>query len=228
MKSRILLFVAMLLLAGKAYAQYEPTTTWPYLYQDFTAGELQPLNSAARQGMFNIHIPHGCLHFIDGEMIRELSAAEVFSAKIGNDFYLCAGGRLMRVLAQSGNVYVLENSDVDMNQLNSTGGAYGSSSTTLATTALSSFENTASGAAATNHMQLKSSKEDGKILPIVSKKYILFPGRLVYAAKKDVMEIDGLEQSMTAAFLKEQKIKWKEDASLLKLGVFLNDKLNGK
>ena len=114
MKSRILLFVATLLLAGKAYAQYEPTTTWPYLYQDFTAGELQPLNSAARQGMFNIHIPHGCLHFIDGEMIRELSAAEVFSAKIGNDFYLCAGGRLMRVLAQSGNVYVLENRDVDL------------------------------------------------------------------------------------------------------------------
>ena len=77
-------------------------------------------------------------------------------------------------------------------------------------------------------MQLKNSKDDGKILPLITKKYILFPGNLIYAAKKDVMEQDGVDAAELNAFLKEQKIKWKDDSSLLKLGLFLNEKLSGK
>lgn len=227
MKGRIFLVALVMFFAQRAYAQYEPTTTWPYLYPDFTSGELQPYKAAARQGLFNIHIPHGCLHFIDGDMIREVNSAEVFSVKVGADSFVCAGGRLMKVMAHDGNVYVLENSEIDMNQLNATGGAYGSSSSTLATTALSSIDDFSTGAA-TNHMQLKSNKDNGRTLPLMKKKYILLPGRLIYATKKDVLEVGGIENSVVAAFIKENKIKWKEDQSLLKVGLFLNEKLNAK
>ena len=227
MKGRIFLVALVMFFAQRAYAQYEPTTTWPYIYPDFTSGELQPYKAAPRKGMFNIHIPHGCLHFIEGDMIREVNSAEVFSVKVQKDCYVCAGGRLMKVLTQEGNVYVLENCEIDMNQLNATGGAYGSSSTTLATTALSSVDDFGTGTA-TNHMQLKSNKDNGRTLPLIKKKYILLPGRLIYATKKDVVDVGGVDASVVAAFIKENKIKWKEEQSLLKVGLFLNEKLNAK
>ena len=228
MKSRFFISVAMLLISLSAFAQYEPTTKWPYIYQDFTPGQIQLTKTAAKQGVFNIHILHGRLHFIDKELIREVNPVEIVSAKIGEDLYVNSGGKMMKVLAHKDNVFVVEGIEVDMNQLNATGGAYGSSSTTLATTALSSIEEIGTGAAAMNHMELKNSKDEGRILPLITKRYIVFPGHVIYAAKKDIMNIAGADSDETGAFMKEQKIKFKDAQSLLKLGIYLNDKVNVK
>ena len=54
------------------------------------------------------------------------------------------------------------------------------------------------------------------------------PSQNWLATKKDVLEVGGIETSVVAAFIKENKIKWKEDQSLLKVGLFLNEKLNAK
>ena len=52
MKSRILLSVAMLLLFhANAAAQYEPTTKWPYIYSDFTPGEIQLTMTGVKKGV---------------------------------------------------------------------------------------------------------------------------------------------------------------------------------
>jgi hypothetical protein len=135
---------------------------------------------------------------------------------------------MMKVLAQQENVYVVEGLEVDMNQLNATGGAYGSSSTTLATTALSSIEEFGTGAAATNHMELKNARDEGRTLPLIAKKYIMIPGELIFAAKKDVMAVPGADPAETGAFIKENKTKFKDVQSLLKLGVYLNEKIGRK
>jgi hypothetical protein len=45
----------------------------------------------------------------------------------------------------------------------------------------------------------------------------VLPGKIIYAAKKDVMQIDGLSKDSTNLFLKENKIKWKEPQDLLKV-----------
>ena len=47
----------------------------------------------------------------------------------------------------------------------------------------------------------------------------------VFAAKKDVMALDGIDKKELSAFLKENKIKWKDPQSLLVLGEYLNEKL---
>lgn len=212
------------MLACKAFAQHEPTTTWPYLYADFTNGEIKSMKDEAKPGIFNIHILHGRLHFIEGELIRELSPAEVVSVKIGSDYFVNVGGEMMKVLAMEGNVYVTEKQEVDMVRLNATGGAYGSSSSTLATTALSSLENIGNGMTATNHMELKNAKDDGKILPMLSKMYIVVPGNVIYATKKDVTAMSGVDSKELNAFIKENKIKWKNPQSLLMLAMFINEK----
>ena len=228
MKSRFLLSVAMLLISFSAFAQYEPTTKWPYIYSDFTSGEIQLTMTGVKKGVFNIHILHGRLHFIDKDYIHEAKSSDVSSVRIGDDFYVNFSGKMMKVLARPDNVYVVEGLEVDMNQLNATGGAYGSSSTTLATTALSSIEEFGTGAAATNHMELKNARDEGRTLPLIAKRYIMLPGQLIFAAKKDVMSVPGADSAETGAFIKEQKIKFKDVHSLLKLGIYLNDKVNGK
>lgn len=222
----IICIISLFVFACNVSAQEcEPTTTWPYVYEDFTAGKIQPYKGSAVSGQYNVHVLHGRLHFIDGQFIKEANSMEVFSVQIGNDYYANVGGRMMKVLAKGDNSFVAMAQEVDMVQLNATGGAYGSSSSTLATTSLSSLENIGGGSV-TNHMELKRSKEDGRTLPIISKTYIVFGGMIVFATKKDVMDLDGLDKKELATFLKEKKIKWKDPQSLLVVGEYLSAKLS--
>ena len=60
------------------------------------------------------------------------------------------------------------------------------------------------------------------ILPVKEKTYLVFPGMVVYAAKKDVMEIDGIDRKAVSAFIKENKIRWKDPQSLQVLMDYLS------
>lgn len=214
---RILFTVAALIIStASLLAQHEPTSTWPYLYSDFSDGELQMNMGAAKKGRFNIHVLQSTLHFIEGGMIREASSQDVFSVKIGTDFYANAGGRMMRVLAKSENGFIAQEALVDHAKLNATGGAYGSSSNSISTQALSSYEGMG-GRANMNHMELKNAKDEGSVLPLALRTYLVFRGNVVFAGKKDVMNVDGLDKKALATFIKEKKIKWKDPQSLLSL-----------
>lgn len=215
---RILFTVAaMLVSAASLMAQYEPTSTWPYLYSDFSDGELQMNIGSPKKGKFNIHVLQSTLHFIEGGMIREALSKDVFSVRIGGDYYANAGGRMMKVLAKSDNGFVAQEALVDHAKLNATGGAYGSSSNSISTQALSSYEGMGGGRSNMNHMELKNSKDEGTILPLAIKTYLVFRGNVVFAGKKDVMNVDGLDKKALAAFIKEKKIKWKDPQSLIEL-----------
>lgn len=224
MRQRLALMALLLSFAVSAFAQHEPTSTWPYLYPDFTEGEIRTSDGTAKPGFFNVHILYGRLHFVDGELIKEAAQSGVSSVRIGNDIFVNVSGEMMKVLARDDNACIGEKAEVDMVQLNATGGAYGSSSSTLATTALSSLEAIGNGMSATNHMELKNSKEDGKILPLVRKSYIIVPGKVIYAARKDVMEQSGIDAKEMNSFIKENKIRWKNPESLLKLAGFINER----
>lgn len=223
MKRYIFIVLAMVLSSLQAFAQdSEPTTTWPYLYSDFQDGELQKHAGAPVKGLYNVHIMEGRLHFIDGGMIREALVTEVFSAKIGNDYFANVGGRMMKVLASSDNGFVAEEILVDIARLNTTGGAYGSSSNSIATQALSSLEGIGGSRTNMNHMELKNAKGEGSILPLTTKKFIVIPGYIIFATKKDVLQVDGLDKDNVNTFLKENKIKWKDPQSVLKVLDFIS------
>lgn len=206
---------------------YEPTTTWPYLYDDFSEGMLHIDASHDKPGLYNIHLLKGRLHFIDGNMIREANPADVYSVLIGSDIYCNVGGVMMKVLAKSDGGFVALASEVDMTRLNSSDGAYGSSSNTAATRNLSSLDAISAGGAAVNHMNLKNAKGDGKSLPVLEKIYLVYDGNVVFASKRDVMELEGVDRKALSFFLKENRIKWKDPQSLIRLVDFINNELKG-
>ncbi len=225
MRQRLLLAVVMLMSATSLFAQNEPTTTWPYLYPDFTEGELQMTQGSPKAGKYNVHLFESTLHFIDGDLIREAASFEVFSVRIGNDYYANVGGRIMKVLAKSEKGFVAQEALVDVAQLNNTGGAYGSSSNSISTQALSSLEGIGGTRSNMNHMELKRSKNDGEILPLNVKIYLVIPGYHIYAAKKDVSELHGVDKKELNAFLKETQVRWKDPQSLLPLVDYIADRL---
>jgi hypothetical protein len=72
---------------------------------------------------------------------------------------------------------------------------------------------------------LKLSKENGKQLPLIVKKYIVVKGMRFYATKRDFLNVPGLDRDKAKAFLKQNKIKWNNVQSLLLAGDFLADEL---
>lgn len=198
---------------------YEPTSTWPYLYPDFTAGTLYVnVSGEQKDGLYNIHILEGRLHFIEGDLIKEASPADVYSVRIGDDIYLNAGGTMMRVLAESNAGVVLQETVVDKTRLNSSSAAYGASANSMAAWNLSSLEQ-AGSMVNTNHMKLKNSKNEGYILPLAVKIYLMTGGKTIYASRKDVSRETGEEKMKV--FLKEHKVRWKDPQSLLQVVDFI-------
>jgi hypothetical protein len=206
--------------------QYEPTTTWPYIYPDFTDGELQMTVGEPKPGKFNIHINQGTLHFIEAGLIKEANSSQVFSLKIGTDYYANVGGRMMKILAKSESGFVAKEVLIDYAALNETGGAYGSSSNSISTQAMSSFEGIGGTRTNMNHMELKNAKDEGDVLPRIEKMYLVFENNVIYAAKKDVMDIGGIDKKALTEFIKEKKIKWKDPQSLIYLVDYLAEKIN--
>ena len=214
--------------AWVAFGQYVPTSSWPYMYDEFQDGSLIWNGGKEKGGQYNINLADKKLHFIEGAYIKVANMADVLTVRIGQDVYQNAAGEMLKVLSMSDKSLVLEAQDIDYAALNETGGAYGSSSTTIGTTALSSLEGIGGTNASTNinHMELKMNKESGKALTLNSKKYLFVKGRKIKAAKKDVMDVPGLDKEAAKAFLKENKIKWNKVSDLQKLGDFLAETLN--
>ena len=218
MRRTIIAILLLCLSLGCMSAQnHKPTTTWPYLYADFQPGELKKTTGAPIEGTYNIHIYQGTLHFIEDGMIHEVLSSQVFSLKIGMDYYANVGGTMMKVLARSDNGFIAQETLADIAALNSTGGAYGSSSNSISTQALSSLEGIGGSRSNMNHMELKNSKDEGQVLPVKDKLYLVMDQAVVFAAKKDVTELYGIDKKAVNAFIKENQIKWKDPQSLIVL-----------
>lgn len=219
----LLFFSAAFCVVVKAYS---PTTTWPYLYPEFVEGTVMFLKGGEKTAKFNIHLSDNQLHYIDGAYVKSVNVSDVAAAKIGDDIYASVSGSMFKVLAKSDKCLIVEGCEIDYASLNSTGGAYGSSSNTMGTMALTSAEGTgaSNSSSALNHMELKRNKEDGKVLPLIIKKYFFVKGYKIFCAKKDVLDLP-LDKDVIKTFIKERGIKFREPVSALVLGDFLYELL---
>ena len=202
-----------------ALAQYQPTSTWPYVYEDFVDGTIHMSLGNDKTAKLNVHVLHGALHFIEGDMIKEAAPGEVFSAQIGKDVYINAGGKMLKILAKNENGYVAEGQEVDIVKLNSSGAAYGSSSATLGNMSLSSLDGIGGTRSNMNHMDIKANKDNGQTLPLIGKVYVVANSKVIYATRKDVSE--NVDAAAFKAFLKENKVKWNDPVSLLSVVDFI-------
>lgn len=212
---KVLLTFALIAVAIGALAQ-EATTTWAYVYNDFQPGKIHFKSGRNLDAPVNIHLGKSTLHYTEKDIIKEAKSSDVLLVEIGEERYFSRDSQMMKVLASNKNSFLGEVVLADYSKLNSSSGAYGASSVTQASTKHSSVDTNSGGGIVLSTMI--SGKEDGALLP-VEKRYYVITGEGVYpATKKDIENKLPVEQQEAfKAFLKQNKIKWKDPKSLEKL-----------
>lgn len=212
---RSFLLSAICLLCGMLQAEYTPNTMWPYVYENFLHGELVLKNGDKVRAAFNIHLLEGELHYLKDGNILFVGISRISEVVIGEDRYIPIEGQMMRVISQAEGNYLVESILGDFESLFVGTGAYGASASTQAVRNLSSIE--IGGKNIVNHAILLQNKEGGKELPTIQKYYLFIGGKCVPANKKEVKKNLIINKEGWNTFLKENKIKWRKQESLVKV-----------
>lgn len=214
------LTIAAALLCTAAFAQ-NPSTTWPYLYDNFTLGTIYLVGGSKSDVQMNVHVRRDKLHFIDKELVKEADLSGVNLITIGPDKFIPVDGEVRKIVAESANGYVLASITGDFAAVQETGGAYGASSAASATRKLSSMDfDTQVGQ---NHIILLKNKTDGTELRLITNYYLFFAdGSCVKATRKDIEDyLPEASASAWKSWLKSAKPKWKSPQSLVSVLDFL-------
>lgn len=221
---RKLLLMILLGCTILANAQFAPNTRWPYLYENFSQGTIYFAKNQKSEAQLNIHLLGNTLHYItqDGK-IFESSDKDVIRVEIGNDIYWFANHKLMQVMAQKGDCALLKLVYGDFNSMTSGSGAYGSSLNSSASRDLSSLD--LGGLNQPELGKMLQERNDGSEIPLETAYYFILGGKVVEANKKTVTEtVEASQSDNWKKFLKENKIKWKKEDSLISvLGFFAKE-----
>lgn len=218
---KIGLFLSIICLTFALQAQ-NITTMWPYKYSDFRNGTVYFVNKRTLSAPVNVHLLKSSLHYLDKDQIKEVTTSEIVLVKIGEDNYYMRDNQLMLVISGDSTGFVAELLLADFGALTESGGAYGSSSNVQATRKLSSLE--IGGISITNHMELKSNKDGGSLLPLRKKYFIVTPDAVYPATKKGIeSQLPEKRKDEFERFLKKNKVSWRRPESLSVLLKFFND-----
>ncbi len=210
-------FIVILFLA--LYAQLglsqECSTSWPYLYKDFTDGIIYKKSGGKVYNKLNVHVLKGRLHYIENEMVKEAVGNDILLIEIGKDKYMPVNGDIMKIVGQKDNGFVTLLQTADMQRLTETGGAYGTSSTSSSTRKITSIDMTA---ADIKHTEMLQNRSNGTSIDLNSKYYIV-AGENVYEASKKTIEneLPAEDKDAFRSFVKDHRIKWKNADSLTEL-----------
>lgn len=218
--NKVIVWVIALCISVSALAQ-EYSTAWPYLYNEFTPGEVLTLKGSKLEYPMNIHILHGRLHFIEEGMIKEAASKDIVRVKIGEDEFLSVDQDVMKIVARGEKGLVVAHLLGDFEKLNEAGGAYGSSTTSSATRRLTSIE--VQGKVNQNHMELREGRHNGELVDLTTTYYIIIPGMdKIPATKRGVEEAIGPDRKADfKAWLKANKIKWNKPESFVNVIAFI-------
>lgn len=204
-------------------AQYVPTTQWPYLFENFTQGTIYYSNGTKGKAILNLHLLNGDLHFLQGNNILKTNGTDVVRVEIGDQSFLYVNNQLMEIIDHNGNNVLLKSVLADFDALLSSTGAYGADANTHSRRDLSSLGISIGGVDITDHGLMQQNKKEGKELNEKVSYYLIINNQTFEANKKEVQK--NMPADKTAAwkkFLKENKIKWKDEESLSKVLHFFN------
>lgn len=214
------IILGSILVLPAAFAQdNEPTTSWPYVYPDFTKGTIYMTGGLTITQKMNVHLGHSTLHYIDGQTIKEIMLKDVIAVEIGSEKYISYNASIFKVVASNEKGILLEQTTGNFAALAETGGAYGTSSASSATQNLSSIEG--NNTVGCNHMILFQNKSDGQTLPLIVKYYIKTLDNFVPATKKELDKAFASRADEWKVWLKANKIKWNKSESLANILNFL-------
>jgi hypothetical protein len=179
-------------------------------------------DGAKSEVQLNVNVRHDRLHFIDKEIIKDADLSRVLVVTAGDDKYIPVDGELRKVFAESDKGAVVASLLGDFAALQETGGGYGASSETASTRKLSSVE--VDGQVNQNHMLILQEKENGAELNLITTYYLIQGKSCIKATRKDVESVlSDAAKANWKAWLKANKIKWKDPESLLKVVEFISD-----
>ena len=220
---RLLFIISLVCLPLLAKAQYEPNTRWPYIYENFTEGTAYSSDNTKSTLQMNIHLAGNVLHYIGkDDRIYRADDNKITRVEIGGDAYLFINHQLMQLIGNHGNNLLLKLQDADFSRMQSAGvGAYGSDANTLATSQKSSLD--LGGLNTPELAKMLLEKEDGAIIPLVTRYYFIIGDKRIEASKGSVEKLIGeAREKDFKAFLKTNKIKWKNEESLMKILEYLS------
>lgn len=224
MRKYITLIIAAIVFAAQvpSFGQskgYTPLTTWPYIYEDFQQGWITTFQgNKINYDQINVSLANGRVHYIQNGTIMEASLASIALLTIGEDSYVAASGKMVKVLKNTLKGAVVLSSTVDYDTLNKADIGYGSSAT-------ASTQNV-SIAALSSEMDfsinksldtVSTDKDSGTPLPIANVTGIYYKGMFYPATRTDVMSIPGIDKDALKDYIKKEKIKFNDVDSLGKL-----------
>ena len=217
-----------MLMSVSAFAQEEsPTANWPYLFPDFVEGELLRTNRQSNKALFNIHLNHSELHYVDDGKIRRVDTWGVLGLRVGDDLFRLVEGRAVKVLAEAVGGSVVQESRGNYASIVRDDGAYGTSSLSSTTTKTYLYNGNAinqyDGYLLTDdYKDLHAMKNQSEKLPVRTNKFLVIGNRLIPANKQSVAAIEGVDKKAFSAFLKAEKIKWNDVQDLVKVVDFVS------
>ncbi len=223
MKKPLFILAMLSLYLTTISAQFKANTNWPYLYENFSEGTIYFTGNKEVKSKLNIHLLESSLHYLQDGNIYQANTHDILGAKIGNDKFICEDGKLMKTISEVKSNKLLKLTVGDFESLLSNKGAYGASSNTQAVKDLSSLE--IRGLNNPAHGYMLQEKNEGRIVPLKETYYLLLDKKMIPATKRDIEKyLNDSDKDKWKGFLKENKIKWKDEQKLtLLLNYFTND-----
>lgn len=198
--------------------EYRPRESWPYLLENFTEGVVTNYGGeASADGYFNVSVVDGKLHFVKDGTIMVANMNQLQAVRIGEKIFINRMGRLKEVVAEElGGYFVLLDVSVDEDELAKTDIGFGMRSAVASTQKL----NTLAMGSATVNLSLDaaiSAAKEGAELPLKEKYVFLIKSREYPANKNSFLSMEGVDKASAKAFLKAEKIKWRNADSLGKV-----------
>ena len=216
-----ILTILLLLLGISCQAQIH-TTNWPYLYNEFMDGTIIMESGKKSYFKMNIHLSKGRLHYIEGGIVKEANSAGIASIIIGEDEFSILNNNVMKVMAKTGNGYVAGHITLDLRSIAEPAGAYGTSTTSAAKQKFSSID--IADNIGMRYVELRQGKEGGESLDTECSYYIVCNGKIYPAKKKEIENsLDKEQKDKFKAFIKQNRIKWRDPDKLVLLIDFINE-----
>jgi len=220
--ARLICLLASVLLPLSASAQkYTPTEPWPYLYEEFTPGNVfTSLEGTIGYDQLNVNIIDGKLHYIKEGTIMEAAMGGIHVVGIDKDVYLNVGGKLMLLLKEADHCAVVKGTEIDYDEMAKVNIGYGKSAT-ASTQNISLMSLSGSDNLNKSLSVVEQTKYNGKVLPLKEHIYLVVDGILVRATKSDVISTGWADKKEVSSFVKTNKIKWNDPEGLSLLGEYL-------
>ena len=216
MRYRILLAVTLFFCSLSVSAQeYHPREGWPYLFEEFSAGVVTNYGGeVSADGFFNVSVVDGKLHFVQDGKIMVANMNQLQAVRIGDKVFVNRMGKLKEVVSEErGGFFVLREVDVDMDELAKTDIGFGARSAVASTQKVNGLM--VSGGTVNLALETAiAAAKDGAELPVREKYVFLVKSREYPADKSSFLSMEGIDKASAKAFLKSEKIKWHNAASL--------------